>query len=420
VADSGRELALFRQEAIEAKSHRLHGDVILQQSLSSRAITAAILLVVGAAVAWVVTGSYARTETARGILAPVAGSSKIHALRPGVITDLLIKEGDQVKAGQKLAIIKIESPNAAGTLGTEEQLKSNAEQAGLAKQQIALSSRRSQSEVSRLDDIIAGLRAQTKTIEEQIKLQSDIVASVTRSYEQIAPVVEKGYVSRLEYERRHQAVLGERESLSRLQQQLIVTRTDIARSTKERERAMLDGQNEQASVQSNLQGLFQQRSKIEGDSSYAIVAPVSGRVTSLQASVGGTVAVAVPLMILIPDGAQLRADIFVPSRAIGFVRPGQEVRLLYDAFPYQRFGSFAARVETISRQAVAGQETNAPFKIDEPVYRVIVVPDRQQVNAYGQRVGLQPGMTLAANLVLERRSFLDWVLDPVRAVTNRT
>jgi membrane fusion protein len=420
VADSGRELALFRQEAIEAKSHRLHGDVILQQSLSSRAITAAILLVVGAAVAWVVTGSYARTETARGILAPVAGSSKIHALRPGVITDLLIKEGDQVKAGQKLAIIKIESPNAAGTLGTEEQLKSNAEQAGLAKQQIALSSRRSQSEVSRLDGIIAGLRAQTKTIEEQIKLQSDIVASVTRSYEQIAPVVEKGYVSRLEYERRHQAVLGERESLSRLQQQLIVTRTDIARSTKERERAMLDGQNEQASVQSNLQGLFQQRSKIEGDSSYAIVAPVSGRVTSLQASVGGTVAVAVPLMILIPDGAQLRADIFVPSRAIGFVRPGQEVRLLYDAFPYQRFGSFAARVETISRQAVAGQETNAPFKIDEPVYRVIVVPDRQQVNAYGQRVGLQPGMTLAANLVLERRSFLDWVLDPVRAVTNRT
>lgn len=420
MADSGRELALFRQEAIEAKSHRLHGDVILQQSLSSRAITAAILLVVGAAVAWVVTGSYARTETARGILAPVAGSSKIHALRPGVITDLLIKEGDQVKAGQKLAIIKIESPNAAGTLGTEEQLKSNAEQAGLAKQQIALSSRRSQSEVSRLDDIIAGLRAQTKTIEEQIKLQSDIVASVTRSYEQIAPVVEKGYVSRLEYERRHQAVLGERESLSRLQQQLIVTRTDIARSTKERERAMLDGQNEQASVQSNLQGLFQQRSKIEGDSSYAIVAPVSGRVTSLQASVGGTVAVAVPLMILIPDGAQLRADIFVPSRAIGFVRPGQEVRLLYDAFPYQRFGSFAARVETISRQAVAGQETNAPFKIDEPVYRVIVVPDRQQVNAYGQRVGLQPGMTLAANLVLERRSFLDWVLDPVRAVTNRT
>ena len=272
-----------------------------------------------------------------------------------------------------------------------------------------MSSRRSQSEVSRLDRIIVGLRAQTATIEEQIKLQSDTVASVTRSYNQIAPVVEKGYVSRLEFERRHQAVLGERASLSRLEQQLIVARTDIARSTKERERAMLDGQNEQASAQSNLQGLFQQRSKIEGDSSYAIVAPVSGRVTNLQVSVGSTVAVAAPLIILIPDGAQLRADIFVPSRAIGSVRPGQEVRLLYDAFPYQRFGSFAARVETISRQAIAGQETNAPFKIDEPVYRVIVVPDRQQVDADGQRVALQPGMTLAANLVLDRRSFLDWI-----------
>ena len=79
MADSGRELALFRQEAIEAKSHRLHGEVILQQSLSSRAITAAILLVVGAVAAWVILGSYARTETARGILAPVAGSKNSRA-----------------------------------------------------------------------------------------------------------------------------------------------------------------------------------------------------------------------------------------------------------------------------------------------------------------------------------------------------
>jgi membrane fusion protein len=126
------------------------------------------------------------------------------------------------------------------------------------------------------------------------------------------------------------------------------------------------------------------------------------------------------MMVIVPDGIPLRANLYVPSRAIGFVRKGQEIRLLYDAFPYERFGSYVAHVEAISRLAVAGPETDAPFKIDEPVYRVTATLDRQQINAYGEPITLQAGMTLAGNLVLERQSFLDWVLDPVRAVSKRS
>jgi hypothetical protein len=44
----------------------------------------------------------------------------------------------------------------------------------------------------------------------------------------------------------------------------------------------------------------------------------------------------------------LQAEIYIPSRAIGFVKPGQEVRLLYDAFPYQRFGAYRGRVVAAS------------------------------------------------------------------------
>ena len=95
------------------------------------------------------------------------------------------------------------------------------------------------------------------------------------------------------------------------------------------------------------------------------------------------------------------------------------MRLLYDAFPYQRFGSFAARVTSVSRVAIDPRQLAAPLEVEEPVYRIEVAPDAQTVAAFGEAQPLQPGMTLTANLILDRRSFLDWLLTPLNAVLQR-
>ncbi len=410
---------LFRQQVIDAQARRLHGDVILQQPLSTRLVTAIIMLVVVATGIWAICGSYARVEAARGTLVPIGGYSKIYALHPGIVTTLLVKEGDQVKAGQKLAVVRIEMPNAAGDIGTQQQLGSLDTQTGFAKRQVTLAGERSVSEIARLAGVVDGLRRQAATLAGQIALQQEIVTSMAASLAQIEPVVAKGYISKLEYERRRQALLGAQEQLSQLRQQADGVTAEIARTEKERGQAAIVGENDTTNARSALESYRQQRSRVEGEASYAITAPVSGRVTAVQTSIGRTVEGSRPMMILVPDASPLRADLYVPSRSIGFVRPGQEVRLLYDAFPYQRFGSYVAHVENVSKLAVAGEETDAPFKIDEPVYRVTALLDRQQVDAYGRPVSLQPGMTLMANIVLERQSFLDWLLDPLRAVSNR-
>src|SRR5438105_692569 len=91
--DSQNLASLFRAEAVEAQTRRLHGDVILQQSLSTRVVTTAIVLIVAAAIAWVVMGHYARVETTRGMLVPVGGYAKVYAPRPGIVTALLVKDG---------------------------------------------------------------------------------------------------------------------------------------------------------------------------------------------------------------------------------------------------------------------------------------------------------------------------------------
>ena len=411
---------LFRPASVENQARRLQGDVVLQSSFSTRLMTGAVLAVVALAIACVLFAHYARTEPAKGILVPVNGASKIYAMHPGVVSAFVVKDGDVVRAGQKLALVTLETPNAAGSFGTAEALDSLRAQRLLADEQLDLSRERSATDSARLDAVADGLRAQEVTIKEQIGLQREMVISATATFDQLRGIVEKGFVSKLEYERRRQVALAARQELSRLNQQLSSIKADIAKTSRERSRALLDGQTEQATTRSAIQALRQQRARFEGESSYLIKAPVSGRVTAIQTSIGQTVGNSVPMLVIIPEGSRLRADIYVPTRAIGFIKPGQEVKLMYDAFPYQRFGSFSARIETISRVAIAGAETNAPFKIEEPVYRITVIPKSQQVPAYGGSIPLQPGMTLVANIVLERQTFLEWFLSPLRAVANRS
>ncbi|NWM49698.1 hypothetical protein GY641_25350, partial [Escherichia coli] len=85
-----------------------------------------------------------------------------------------------------------------------------------------------------------------------------------------------------------------------------------------------------------------------------------------------------------------------------------------------RFGSFGARVESISRIVIDPRETDVPIKLEGPVYRVVVTLERQAVDAYGEKVPLQPGMALQANIILEREGFLDWLLKPLHAVMRKT
>jgi len=124
-------------------------------------------------------------------------------------------------------------------------------------------------------------------------------------------------------------------------------------------------------------------------------------------------------MTIIPEGSNLEAILYAPTKAIGFVKNGQETRLLLDAFPYQRFGSFEAEIYEVSRTVIDPREADVPFQIEEPVYKVKAKLNKQMVSAFGENVPLQPGMTLTGNIVLERQSFLDWILTPLRAVVNR-
>jgi membrane fusion protein len=122
----------------------------------------------------------------------------------------------------------------------------------------------------------------------------------------------------------------------------------------------------------------------------------TGHVSTLQATVGQFADSRRPQMEIIPNDSVLQVELFVPARAIGFVRPGQKVRILYEAFPYQQFGTYGGRVYEVSQTILTKSDTSGPIELKEPAYRVKVALDRLDVDAYGKKMPLEPDMLLRA------------------------
>jgi len=125
-----------------------------------------------------------------------------------------------------------------------------------------------------------------------------------------------------------------------------------------------------------------------------------------------------PLLSILPTDARLQVNLLVPSRAIGFIQPGQSVALRYQAFPYQRFGLQSGEVREISRTLIKPGEADFPITLSEPAYRVIVQPEQQSFRAYARDIPLQAGMLLDADIELDKYSLIEWVFDPLYSLAG--
>ena len=413
-------MSLFRSEVSLHRAQRLHGEVVLSQPLSTRAIALALLAVFVAVGLWLVLGSFARIETAPGFLSTTPSSAKVVATAPGIVTTLAVEEGNLVGKGDRLAVVAIDRTAEDGGAVAGEGLATLRQRMELGEAQIDIATARITSARGQAQSALSAAQTEAMQLRDQIALQQEVEASSQGLFRQIESVVEKGFVSKFEFERRRQAHLAARQALGSLLQQRAAA---LARAEQARgQLAMLasDGAAQLGDLRSGQLALAQQQAQLRGEQAYELRAPIAGRVTALQTAEGRAASGGTPLLTIIPERSILKAEIYAPSRAIGFVRPGQETRLLFDAFPYQRFGSFVGRVASVSRIVIDPRESDVPLKLEEPAYLVTVALERQYVAAYGERVSLQPGMTLKANIVLERQSFLDWLLTPLRAVWRRT
>jgi multidrug efflux pump subunit AcrA (membrane-fusion protein) len=123
----------------------------------------------------------------------------------------------------------------------------------------------------------------------------------------------------------------------------------------------------------------------------------------------------------------LEAHLYAPSRTAGFVQKGQQVWINYAAYPYQKFGMQSGTITQVSDTPISpkdlpsGQQQallNAA-RSNEPLYRITVKLRTQDIRVYGENRNLRAGMTLDADVIQERRTVWEWVLDPIIGVLGR-
>jgi membrane fusion protein len=93
---------------------------------------------------------------------------------------------------------------------------------------------------------------------------------------------------------------------------------------------------------------------------------------------------------------------------------------MYQAFPHQKFGAADARIVSVSRTVLSGDELSIPgLKTGEPVFRVRAALAQSIVRAYGEAIPIRPGMVLTADVIIDERTLLEWLLDPLYAAGRR-
>ena len=405
---------LFRQEAVDFQQrNRQWGQVSLLQPQSTKIITWLIVASVALLVVYLFLAQYARKETVLGYLTPIAGIAKIFAPQQGTIKEIYVKEGQGVEREQPLLAVETSqiavndqdvNTSMLATLGAQRNLLMN---------QIAAEEERKKSEQARLAASIAGLETEISELQAQIESQNDQIRLSNSLISSVIGLKAKGIISELEYKRRELAALEQKQKLNSLNQQFAARQNQLTETRYSLEQLPTIMAGKVQNLRSELATTEQRIAEITGRRAYVIRAPAAGRISTLQATVGRFADPRRPLMEIIPNESVLQAELFVPARAIGFVQPGQEVRILYEAFPYQQFGTYRGRVNNISQTMLTKSDFSGPIDLKDPAYRVTAALDRSDIDAYGKRIPLQADMLLRADIILEKRSFMSWFLDPL-------
>jgi hemolysin D len=408
-------------------------------SPTARMTSLALLLGLVLTLLWMTFGRIDIVASAAGRLVPGENVKLVQPAQPGVVRAILVRDSDFVRKGQPLVELD-------PTVSSADAL-----QAGEALRNAQLNAARNRAILSALDGHGLAFEAPEGTSpavrETQIALARATVAMIqgdasshdaardiaiaTRgeALTQVAKLKEtlpyldeeiaanelllgKGFVSKLrviEMRRQRLATAKDleiaRETARKSEAQIASARGGMAQSTSEaRTRILDDLVKAETEARLRQEELIKatQRSRLQ-----RLVSPVDGRVTQLAVhTIGGVVEATKPIMVIVPSGGTLIAEVKLLNKDVGFVRLGQPVAVKIAAFPFTRYGVVEGKVDSISSDAIADNKLGL-------IYQARITLAAPVLRRGDQSFVLTPGMQATADIKTGRRSILSYLLSPI-------
>lgn len=411
---------MFRSQVRDHVESAWLGRIILMRPASFSFLAAVAGAFAIVLVAFFVFGEYTRKARVSGVLVPTQGVMKILAQQTAVVEAVHVTEGAIVAKDAPLFVLGDARASDRRDVGA-------AVAAHLADKDRALASQREHAAAAMRMEQAAIERRRDGLAREMDRLDAELAAQAKRAelaalgLARAGSLERKGFLSPAAADRERDATLeqqGRVETMRRtrlaLERELssVDFDIDLARSRARAQIAAIDVQR--ASVD-------QERVERELQYRAAIVAPAAGTIATVLVQEGQMVTPGTPLVAIIPANATLEAQLFLPSRSIGFVHTGEEVLLRYLAFPHQKFGMHRATITAVARNPMLPGELGfTPADGGrEPLYRVKAALEAQAIRAYGRLEPLQAGMQLEADILLDRRRLVEWIFEPLLSLAGR-
>lgn len=406
-------MSIFRAQLANKTGGAKLGRLVLTDSklaLPVACFSAALMLVL---LCLAVFGQISRKASADGLLVPQGGLLSVRANDDAVIADVKVREGDRVKAGQLLYVLRFdrESVNAAGLpLSALVQQQLERERRRLIDEQLKLES----------GELVHGrdLDAQIKRLHRTLAIERDQRDLKKRELEQAQAlyqrmrVLGKSSLSLLQIQQYEMNVLAAKSALNEAELRLLAGANELADLQRDRSRSSPQYGVKASEISRAIAINAQEIARNANQAETLIRAPQDGTVSALAFGSGQSVSKGARLLYLIPEGAELEAEVWVPGAAAANLRANATVALQLLAFPKQKFGSVNGKVVDISGAAVSTEEIlqRSGIALADPAYRVSVRFAMADLPIGIHPALLKPGMPLQAELRLEQRSLWRAVL----------
>ncbi len=404
---------LFRQEVLQHKVNRLDGTVSLIQPAAFKWLTLLLVTIIVVSVIFLASGQYSKKERVVGVVQPDSGLLKLTSPQAGVIKTLLVAEGQHVEQGEPILRVESLKHGANGFELNHSRISQYQFQINMLNLQINKQHSQNTLQIQELTHSKTSITAKLKELERQNEIINQRIEINNNVSEQMATLAKQGYTSKLDLNRQIDTSLTiEQQSSSTQSQKLTLTNelnqisNQLSQLPIEHAKILDQLQNQLTEVQLNL-------AIVEQESLAELRAPMSGKVTGILTKVGKSVNAQQFLLSVLPENSKMQAVLFIPTSAFGFIEIGQQVRLRYHAFPYEKFGIFDGEIIEVSANVILPEETELPGVIQAPSYRVVVSLADQAILAYGKETPLRADMMLDADIIVEQRSLLAWLFDPI-------